>query len=318
MIHLSFGSTSKLSNRFTISTNFIKFIYKLHINHGTDFTVKWLKACHVCLQRYLGNDRISSLRDIVPDLPLPRIINGLSAIIGSLDREKIRKSNSKIIRFWSSLFSVYRVIKVPSMVKYETITGPFTGSSDKLLDMISYIKNYPGAYFYRIPAVLNLKVILAPRVFNLSSKSSPSNAIAYTGIFKDISLHEENPHFKALIDNYLAVIERDGHNLSMWKRRYGMAVSIIKDIESEGLELRRKKTIMDYPFNLSQFALKIEPAGKIRVFALLDSVSQSVLKPLHNFCFDILRSLPNDGTFDQDVAVKRCSDKALKFGCALV
>jgi hypothetical protein len=64
------------------------------------------------------------------------------------------------------------------------------------------------------------------------------------------------------------------------------------------------------------FAIKREAAGKIRVFALVDSITQSVMKPVHLGLFKILRSLPNDGTFDQDTSVTRCSIKAMQYGQA--
>jgi len=67
---------------------------------------------------------------------------------------------------------------------------------------------------------------------------------------------------------------------------------------------------------LSQFAFKMEAAGKVRVFALLDTMTQSILKPLHDALFDLLRSLPNDGTFDQDASVKRSAEKLQKYGIA--
>jgi hypothetical protein len=74
------------------------------------------------------------------------------------------------------------------------------------------------------------------------------------------------------------------------------------------------KSSMISPFG--QFATKHEAAGKIRVFALVDSVTQSVMKPLHLAIFDLLRRLPNDGTFDQDAAVLRCSEKAIRYNQA--
>jgi hypothetical protein len=68
------------------------------------------------------------------------------------------------------------------------------------------------------------------------------------------------------------------------------------------------KSSMANPFG--QFAIKKEAAGKIRVFALVDSITQSVMKPLHLALFKILNNLPNDGTFDQDASVTRCAIKA--------
>jgi hypothetical protein len=88
--------------------------------------------------------------------------------------------------------------------------------------------------------------------------------------------------------------------------------NIIKD--NPKLTFRSKESLVGT--GLSQLAFKEEAAGKVRVFALIDSISQSLLRPLHDACFDILRMLPNDGTFDQDASVKRSSEKVEKYGVA--
>jgi hypothetical protein len=61
---------------------------------------------------------------------------------------------------------------------------------------------------------------------------------------------------------------------------------------------------------LGQLSIKEEAAGKVRVFALVDIWTQSVLKPIHDLLFSYLRSLPNDGTFDQHASVTRCFEKS--------
>jgi len=38
------------------------------------------------------------------------------------------------------------------------------------------------------------------------------------------------------------------------------------------------------------------------------------LKPLHDMIFDFLKKIPNDGTFDQNLAVKRGIEKANHHG----
>lgn len=53
---------------------------------------------------------------------------------------------------------------------------------------------------------------------------------------------------------------------------------------------------------------KQEAAGKVRIFAITDSITQSVLKPLSDGIFKILKSIPMDGTFDQDGPVRRLKD----------
>jgi hypothetical protein len=72
------------------------------------------------------------------------------------------------------------------------------------------------------------------------------------------------------------------------------------------------------PYNPSriagQLSIKEEAAGKLRVFALVDIWTQSVLKPIHDSLFYFLKSLPNDSTFNQRAAVKRCFTKAQAAG----
>lgn len=43
-----------------------------------------------------------------------------------------------------------------------------------------------------------------------------------------------------------------------------------------------------------------EAAGKVRIIAIVDPLVNWLLKPLHEWVFAILRSIPQDGTFDQD------------------
>jgi len=40
------------------------------------------------------------------------------------------------------------------------------------------------------------------------------------------------------------------------------------------------------------------------------------LTPLHKALFELLKGIPNDGTFDQDASVKRSISKAKVSGCA--
>lgn len=56
---------------------------------------------------------------------------------------------------------------------------------------------------------------------------------------------------------------------------------------------------------LGRLALKREPAGKIRVFAMVDCFTQWLLRPLHKLIFRCLRLIPQDGTFDQVAPVRR-------------
>lgn len=50
---------------------------------------------------------------------------------------------------------------------------------------------------------------------------------------------------------------------------------------------------------MGKLALKYEAAGKVRVFAIVDSWTQAILAPLHEYQATLLSRLPGDATFDQ-------------------
>lgn len=51
--------------------------------------------------------------------------------------------------------------------------------------------------------------------------------------------------------------------------------------------------------DLGRLAALDEPAGKVRVVAMVDIFTQWLLHPLHEALFEFLRKVPTDGTFDQ-------------------
>lgn len=67
--------------------------------------------------------------------------------------------------------------------------------------------------------------------------------------------------------------------------------------------------IGDSSARLGKLAYKEEP-GKVRVFAIVDVITQWVLKPLHNYIFNILRGLHQvDATFNQEKGISILQEK---------
>lgn len=63
---------------------------------------------------------------------------------------------------------------------------------------------------------------------------------------------------------------------------------------------------------LGKLCLKQEAAGKVRVFAMVDAWTQSLLATLHDGILKILSSIPQDGTYDQHKPVKVLIDKGIQ------
>jgi hypothetical protein len=81
-------------------------------------------------------------------------------------------------------------------------------------------------------------------------------------------------------------------------------------------EFSALKTKKSMTGEYGQFSLKEEAAGKLRVFAIVDSITQNMLAPLHSFMFSVLKNIPNDGTFNQEESIKRSQLKSVQSGKA--
>jgi hypothetical protein len=86
--------------------------------------------------------------------------------------------------------------------------------------------------------------------------------------------------------------------------------SIRKGLSPKAAIAARKRDEFSNGSNANgRLSVKIEPAGKARVFAMVDYWTQVALKPLHDWIFSVLREIPQDGTFDQMKPVKRLLKK---------
>lgn len=337
---LSQGRVNKLGERFGQTKMFLTFVLKMYQHHGAETTVKWLKASSVAIQKELGQDRLGTLTTLGSALPYSRLTNGLPRIIPAHCRKLIRKDDIKEIRFWLGLFNLYRIIKCPGVIKTSTITDAFSGNKSMLDGYIGFLDSKQSLFF---DLLKNIKAIrakeLEPQDVVLSRAASPSNSESYKGILMDIYLLSNHyPKLYAHIWRYLAAVNEPTSS------QFGFRLQNLQDFVNKFAEWSKKpisfmgrefylplpfsgklsflKTARTNPsllkqgYGLSQFALKEEAAGKIRLFALLDSISQMVLAPLHDMLFDILRALPNDGTFNQEESIQRSMAKAKKAGCA--
>lgn len=310
--YLSFGKIRGLANRALMTRDFMTFVLKMKKNHGSDFTIKWLKCCYVALQKSLGKDNLESMRDLEPNLPLPRLINGIPAIISAGDRKLIREMDSRIIIYWSSLFSLYRVLKCSYKLKISSITDPFKGSVEDFNDIIQ--GPVFSIFFDRLNGFSELvkKSNLAPTKVRLLRSSSSSNNVSWHGIITDSWNISNSIEMSSNVSNYLKSIKSLGWNTMWFNSKLNEMIELGDRLNSIG-SLKTKKSLSG-PFG--QFSLKEEAAGKLRIFAIVDSITQSLLSPLHDFMFDLLRKIPNDGTFDQDLSVKRSQVKSSASGKA--
>lgn len=281
---------------------FGRYLLSMTRNHGSTYTVKYLKACHLALQKCISRDRINSLREIEPDLPLPRLsASRLPRFIPLAHRRAILADNSFRIRYWLTLFSIYRVIRIPGILKLNTITDPFSGDVEALSRGCEDLKTLVSRHLNRFDlSLLSKEYGLRPL-----ETASPTSKSSWRGFLTDVSLLVKtglNEPLESLLSSF---------------SQYDLLLRfiMIKDAISKGFPFHNPAVKTGYE-NLGQLAIKEEAAGKLRVFALVDVWTQNALYPLHKTLFAFLKGLPNDGTFDQFAAVQRAAQKASKFNCS--
>lgn len=60
--------------------------------------------------------------------------------------------------------------------------------------------------------------------------------------------------------------------------------------------------------SLGRLCRLYEAAGKVRIIAVVDPFTNWLLKPLHDWVFAILATIPQDGTFDQEKPIQKLMD----------
>jgi hypothetical protein len=256
---------------------FIDRINRLYQNNGVVFTVSFLKKSLLITQHYLSGNPVGK------DPGAPRVATkaGLPLLIPKPLRDSLRLKEKVTVKVCLAILSLFRIMSYKGQLKLSTITdGPTVpvGSYPEIALVWRWFVPYRALNALGRDTLLILKT--AGPNFRTSILGAPIDALGH--------LHGGllNP-FKH-IDHYFG-----GSLWELLKRE----MNIVKDMEP--LMAPR----------LGKLSLKNEPAGKIRVFAIVDVWTQSVLWPIHDTIFRTLKNIPQDGTFNQDGPLKLLQDK---------
>lgn len=308
VISITTGKT-RVSPRLRRFNKFLLLITKMYRFHGSLFVIKYLKACHMAIQKKLSSQPFRSLREIEPDYPFPRLINGLPNFIGTMDRSAIRAGHPGTIRLWLSILNVYRVLKGPYVLKLSTITDKWKGNQDEILSLTSVFKDLIKFNKLNRP-IKELKV----EEIHRSLASGPNCRVAISAILTDAIAIAKYPEIYDPFRQY-CLMTNSFKFLGYLDNAIEWYYTILTKYENFSVKVACSVKQFD-DIALGKLAFKEEAAGKLRVFAIVDIWTQSLFKPLHNSLFRLLEGLPNDGTFDQDASFARALEKAVLYNCA--
>jgi hypothetical protein len=229
---------------------FAKFVYKLGNKQGNKGLVLTLKSCSVSLMQSVGGQVTEDMGTFGPRFS--RTKGGLPRIIPRLDREKIRSGETRTIRLWLSLFSIYRLIEFAGKLKLTTITDP-----PKAFDLNQFIGL--SEVYFRAFGLRSLKFADQPRVFPIYSTGS-------TQIFEK---EKSSTSFRGVVQGAIALCARP--DLMDYFLSIDPEQHLVKWIDHFNDRYINDERFLDsQKAPLGALACLDEPAGKIRVVAMVE------------------------------------------------
>lgn len=282
-----------------------KWIYqfeRISFESGILYASKYFKSIYSYCQRYA----VSHKSEPIPFTKMNRL--GVPSIVGFLT--DLLRGTLEERRDALYILSLYKLVETNNeVISYKSIsTPPLVRESD--------IDNEPGQFFDKVasifPSELNeilefrkayletleemfpskhlssrLKTLSSLSDIHISGKRGPNGPALSCSAVDFIGLRDESPHLYSSITKMAELTSNQ------------KLLDILSAFEDEnGIDLveRGKVPIID-----SKLSLKQESGGKNRVFAIGDWFSQTALKGIHQYIFNILNKMPEDGTSDHNV-----------------
>lgn len=274
--------------------------------HGPLYCIKYIKATLFCIYNYVGSG---------PVLTDTRALGATVALTHNLPRWLpldvrlgIRNGNLRYIRAYTSLLNMFKGLAAPYPdPSYATIMGApgedsFTELEDSVWRFWAFVTNGNIMSFHQY--------FFGGQGIRVSTSAGPNGGPAWSTLPLDLFAWLQSGKTTPLLlmkelgmSHLFGSLKRVWRVLSKVENIKYYFPSIPAELIQHGRislrDLRRYLTTQK-AFSLGKLALKFEPAGKVRVFALVDTLTQSICRPIHLWMFQVLKKLSSDATFDQE------------------
>jgi len=302
---------------------------RIEKQQGVKGLVLFLKVNCVLIQQSLAGHKIPDVSLLGPRVSRTKL--GLPRILPTSVRIRIRNRQpgwDREVRFYLSILYLYRVLKYPSKLSFSSIVD-----SGVEFDL-KFFKKYIYRYLHLISKGWLLRVDLMQwmsQKFKLFPilKASPNTSdvlknplpilskIAKQNLVRSKSIS----HYRWYWSTHPAILSNSIWNLyrtpNLSEPMISLSKFFTKDfarIFSRGYKFEDlfpdSRLPLDYRTSLGKLGIKEEAAGKVRLFAMVDPLTQWLFYPLHRLLFSILKKVPMDGTFNQVKPVTRLIKQA--------
>jgi hypothetical protein len=260
------------------SCRYMWFIQHMYLHKGLKTTIERIKEDRLKVLQYLAGE-IQKGTGLTHD-GLPKKLNGLIPYI--------KENRTLEIKFILTLLYSLRRFNLPLDPKLETVTSPSKAHDYEW--MFKYFPDFSKAVCSRLPRRLkNGKLFLYPiwEGYHLTTKSGPTGDQALVSSLQDLVNIPESLTNSIKIFGGLTLSEKMDTC-----RRHVTELSGIMNQPLTGRKSFRK--LLAIP----------DSEGKTRLIAIGDYWSQTCLKPLHSYLNTVLKSIPQDQTFNQGFGLK--------------
>jgi len=300
------------SSRVLVVVVLLRRFYLIYKGQGIRGLVLYLKTTTVVFQQCVNGHVLTNVAP-VSGVRVSRTNSGYPRIIPAIHREMIRQGDTKLMKLYLTLFNLYRVLEFDGRLKLNTITAPSTATGR--LDMSKHIESFVVGL--KLDSVVNFdmqkhikdtgmfyKRMLPNFVLDwLKNRYEQLEAFPILKGAPGTHTNSSDDSLSYSVSTHPVVLTRSAISIrgSSFYTSFLFFINLMPNNNRIRVAFEAASTfsgLKPLP-SLGKLGTKVEAAGKIRVFAMVDAWTQWIMSPIHELYFAILQKIPQDGTFDQ-------------------
>nr|UIW13865.1 MAG: RNA-dependent RNA polymerase [Rhizoctonia solani mitovirus 83] len=301
---------------------FLKLVSFLFRNNGAKGACLILKVYAVTLQQAVGGHVVEDLTEL--KFRISRTNRGLPRCIPVQHRQSIRAGDIEMVKFYLTLFNLYRVIEFKGDFRLSSLSKTIVSPAKTLVGFVQFkaeLLAFVPKFFNLLKGQIGMNARSLGRELMVEYENAKAFPLLKSSPFtyplhklEDLSRSEQTELMQKLpvssthpiavheaanaLYNNIELQEPTLYFLGLLPQNSSLRLAFFN--AKQVPLIKGTGTQKSFTPTLGKLSLKEESAGKVRVFAMVDCWTQWLLKPLHDLIFDhILPGIPQDGTKDQ-------------------
>lgn len=294
-------------------SHFVRFVSKLYRHSGTRGLAIYLKACNLMLIRMTAGRKLEHSR--LAGTAVSCTNSGIPRCIVPSHRIRIKYGDKGCLRLYLGFFTLYRALDFRGKLSISSITDPGVEIPEDLwVAWRSFVRTFRKLLEAKgvKPCRVEWSLYDFPHLRDKGQEYRSFPDLAATRLV----LHSSGPESGVTASSSVVSHGRDVWNwvhssLYCYMKGMAMFTNSVNILNSKVFELAKAHKPENTAWlrnerpdeNLGRLSIREEP-GKLRIFAMVDSLTQWLLYPLHKYLFSVLSRIPQDGTFNQTKPVE--------------